>query len=45
MIDGNATLTHHLFKITVADAIAAVPTHRPQNHFILQMAPLEIVHQ
>lgn len=33
MINANATLNHHLFKVTIADAVSAVPANRPQYYF------------
>jgi hypothetical protein len=44
MIKRNAALAHHLLEITVADAIAAVPSHRPKDDFAFKMTPLEICH-
>ena len=45
MIDWHTPFAHHLLKVTVADPIAAIPPHRPQNQFTLKMTPLEIAHR
>ena len=42
MIDGHAALAHHLLQIAIADAIAAVPMHRPKDDLAFKMTPLEI---
>jgi hypothetical protein len=44
MIDWHVPFAHHLLEITVADAIAAIPSHRPKDNLALKMTPLEIVH-
>jgi hypothetical protein len=42
MIDAHAPFAHHLLEITIADAIAAVPTHRPKDDLAFKMTPLEL---
>jgi hypothetical protein len=42
VINAHAALAHHLLEIAIADAIAAVPTYRPEDHFAFKMTPLEI---
>jgi hypothetical protein len=42
MINGHAAFAHHLLEITVADPIAAVPTHCPKDDLAFKMTPLEI---
>jgi hypothetical protein len=42
VIHGHTALAHPLFEITVADSIAAIPTHRPKNDLAFEMAPLEL---
>ena len=37
-----AALAHHLFEITIANAIAAVSTHRPENNLAFKVTPLEL---
>src|SRR3546814_11632272 len=32
-------------KVAIADRIATIPAHRPQDHITLEMAPLEIRHR
>src|SRR3546814_3068844 len=32
-------------KVAIADRIATIPSHRPQDHITLEMAPLEIRHR
>src|SRR3546814_9725477 len=34
-----------LLKVAIADRIATIPAHRPQDHITLEMAPLEIRHR
>lgn len=34
----------HLLQLTVADAVFAVPTHRPQNYVTLKMFAFEWIH-
>jgi hypothetical protein len=31
MVDGDAPLAHHFLELAIADAVAAVPTNRPEN--------------
>jgi hypothetical protein len=42
MIQINATLFHHLFQITIADPVFAIPTHCPENNLAHKMPPFEI---
>src|SRR3546814_11341392 len=35
----------HFLKVAIADRIATIPAHRPQDHITLEMAPLEIRHR
>ncbi|MNN45314.1 hypothetical protein D3C81_1596410 [compost metagenome] len=44
MIDIHAAFGQHLLQLTVADAIFAVPTHSPQDNFMLKMPAFEWVH-
>jgi hypothetical protein len=37
-------LTHHLFKVAVADPIAAIPADRPKDNLTLKMTPLKLAH-
>jgi len=37
------TLAKHLFKVAIADPIAAIPTHHSQNHLSPIMAPLKVI--
>jgi len=41
MINGHAALAHHLLEITVADSMAAVPTHHAKDDLVFKMAPLK----
>src|SRR5690625_3429046 len=45
MVDLNAALRQHFLKVAIADRIATIPAHRPQDHITLEMAPLEIRHR
>src|SRR3546814_14454245 len=45
MVDRNAALRQHFLKVAIADRIATIPAHRPQDHITLEMAPLEIRHR
>jgi CheY-like chemotaxis protein len=38
-------LAHHLFEIAVADAVAAIPSHRPEHDLTFKMASLEVRHR
>ena len=38
----NLTPDHHLLKIAIADAIAAVPSHCPEDDFTFKLTPLEL---
>src|SRR5208283_1366918 len=44
VVDRDAALAHHLFQIAVADAVAAVPAHRPEHDLTFKMAALEVRH-
>src|SRR3546814_14285296 len=44
MVDRNAAFRQHFLKVAIADRIATIPVHRPQDHITLEMAPLEIRH-
>src|SRR3546814_8498801 len=43
--DRNAAFRQHFLKVAIADRIATIPAHRPQDHITLEMAPLEIRHR
>src|SRR5699024_12827203 len=45
MVYRNAALRQHFLKVAIADRIATIPAHRPQDHITLEMAPLEIRHR
>src|SRR3546814_20419628 len=45
MVDRNAAFRQHFLKVAIADRIATLPAHRPQDHITLKMAPLEIRHR
>src|SRR3546814_20003497 len=45
MGDRNAAFRQHFLKVAIADRIATIPAHRPQDHITLEMAPLEIRHR
>ena len=38
----HAAFTHHLLEIAIADAIAAVSSHRPKDDLALETTPLEL---
>src|SRR3546814_2488790 len=42
MVDRNAAFRQHFLTVAIADRIATIPAHRPQDHITLAMAPLEI---
>src|SRR3546814_17604504 len=42
MVDRNAAFRQHFLKVAIADRIATIPAHRPQDYITLEMAPLEI---
>src|SRR3546814_7792425 len=44
-LDRNAAFRQHFLKVAIADRIATIPAHRPQDHITLEMAPLEIRHR
>jgi hypothetical protein len=44
VINAHAVFAHHLFEITVAYPVAAVPTHGPKNDLAFKMTPLELSH-
>src|SRR3546814_19459443 len=43
MVDRNAAFRQHFLKVAIADRLATIPAHRPQDHITLEMAPLEIL--
>src|SRR3546814_246613 len=45
MLHRNAAFRQHFLKVAIADRIATIPAHRPQEHITLEMAPLEIRHR
>src|SRR3546814_3258475 len=45
MVDRNAAFRQHFLKVAIADRIATILAHRPQDHITLEMAPLEIRHR
>src|SRR5699024_3126489 len=45
MVDRNAAFRQHFLKVAIADRIATIPAHRPQDHITLEMAPLAIRHR
>src|SRR3546814_17643277 len=45
MVDRYAAFRQHFLKVAIADRIATIPAHRPQDHITLEMAPLEIRHR
>src|SRR3546814_5706780 len=45
LVDRNAAFRQHFLKVAIADRIATIPAHRPQDHITLEMAPLEIRHR
>src|SRR3546814_16121427 len=45
MVDRNAAFRQHFLKVAIADRIATIPAHRPQDHITLEMAPLETRHR
>src|SRR3546814_727805 len=45
MVDRNAAFRQHFLKVAIADRIATIPAHRPQDRITLEMAPLEIRHR
>ena len=44
MIDGDATLQHHFFEVTITDSIFTIPSYTTQNDLSLIMAPFKICH-
>jgi hypothetical protein len=44
MVNGNAALAHHLLEIAIAHPIAAIPPHRPEHDFALEVPTLEVRH-
>ena len=44
IVDHDAALAHHLLKITIAYAAAAIPPDRLKNGFTLEVAALEVRH-
>src|SRR3546814_14077734 len=45
MVDRNAAFRQHFLKVAIADRIATIPAHRPQDHITLEMEQLEIRHR
>src|SRR5512144_1199688 len=45
VVDGDAALAHHLLELAIADAVAAVPTNRPENDLAGEVPPPEHGHQ
>src|SRR5699024_12748479 len=45
IVDRNAAFRQHFLQVAIADRIATIPAHRPQDHITLEMAPLEIRHR
>src|SRR3546814_18832613 len=45
MVDRNAVFRQHFLKVAIADRIATIPAHRPQDQITLEMEPLEIRHR
>src|SRR3546814_2781540 len=45
MVDRKSAFLQHFLKVEIADRIATIPAHRPQDHITLEMAPLEIRHR
>src|SRR3546814_6765231 len=45
MVDRNAAFRQHFLKVAIADRIATILAHRPQDHITLEMAPFEIRHR
>src|SRR3546814_17076397 len=41
MVDRNAAFRQHFLKVAIADRIATILAHRPQDHINLEIAPLE----
>ena len=44
MINPNSALSHHSFKVAIAEPIAAIPPNGPKHDFSAEMASLEIAH-
>jgi hypothetical protein len=42
--DRHAAFGHHLLEIAIADAVAAIPAHRPEHDLTPKVAPLEVRH-
>src|SRR3546814_4697339 len=45
MVDRKVAFRQQFLKVAIADLIATIPAHRPQDHITLEMAPLEIRHR
>src|SRR5699024_4181083 len=43
--DLNPAFRQQFLKVAIADRIATIPAHRPQDHITLEMATLEIRHR
>src|SRR3546814_3777150 len=44
-VDRNAAFRQHFLKVAIADRLASISAHNPQEHIPLEMAPLEIRHR
>ena len=44
MVDIDATLFHHLFEVSVTDAVLAIPADTLEDNLTLEMSPFEVVH-
>jgi hypothetical protein len=44
MVERNAPLTHHLLGVEIAHAVTAIPPHRPEHDFTLEVTPPEVRH-
>jgi hypothetical protein len=41
MVDTEASLGHHLFKIPIAETVAQIPAHTYQDDLAFEVTPLE----
>src|SRR3546814_3861930 len=41
MVDRNASFRQHFLKVAIADRIATIPAHRPQDHITRKWSHLE----
>jgi hypothetical protein len=44
VVDIDASLFHHFFKIAVADAVLAIPADALQDYLALKVPPFEVAH-